>query len=563
MKKLQKNSCLVFLFVLMMLLSCKQKNNQSLTEDIKAINLKKGPVILCGPANKEVGNVKFAISAGGKLEKEFNFATALLHSFEYDEAEKVFAKIIEEEPTCAMAWWGVAMCNFHPLWTAPEEPELKKGLTSLEIAKSIGQKTERESDYIEALTSFYKEWDKVDHRTRCTGYEKAMEALYKKYPDDKEAAIFYALALDASADPADKSFANQKKAGEILNSIYPNESNHPGIIHYIIHTYDYPGLAHLALPAARKYAFIAPSSAHAQHMPSHIFTRLGLWDESIQSNIASTESAKCYAESAGIKGHWDEELHGLDYLVYAYLQKGETKLVREQFDYLKTIKEVYPANFKVAYSFASIPARYVLENKMWKDAASLEIHPASFPWEKFPWQKAIIHFTRCLGAVHTDQLDLAKAEWNELNRLHDELVKQKETYKANRVDIQVKASQAWIQWKEGKNKEALDNMNLAADMEDKTEKHPVTPGEVLPARELLGDMLMQMKEPGKALEMYEASLKKHPNRRNSLYGARMAAEASGKKELAKIYSKQFQDLTGKDISGNPKLISEMITPKND
>ena len=563
MKKLQKNSCLVFLFVLMMLLSCKQKNNQSLTEDIKAINLKKGPVILCGPANKEVGNVKFAISVGGKLEKEFNFATALLHSFEYDEAEKVFAKIIEEEPTCAMAWWGVAMCNFHPLWTAPEEPELKKGLTSLEIAKSIGQKTERESDYIEALTSFYKEWDKVDHRTRCTGYEKAMEALYKKYPDDKEAAIFYALALDASADPADKSFANQKKAGEILNSIYPNESNHPGIIHYIIHTYDYPGLAHLALPAARKYAFIAPSSAHAQHMPSHIFTRLGLWDESIQSNIASTESAKCYAESAGIKGHWDEELHGLDYLVYAYLQKGETKLVREQFDYLKTIKEVYPANFKVAYSFASIPARYVLENKMWKDAASLEIHPASFPWEKFPWQKAIIHFTRCLGAVHTDQLDLAKAEWNELNRLHDELVKQKETYKANRVDIQVKASQAWIQWKEGKNKEALDNMNLAADMEDKTEKHPVTPGEVLPARELLGDMLMQMKEPGKALEMYEASLKKHPNRRNSLYGARMAAEASGKKELAKIYSKQFQDLTGKDISGNPKLISEMITPKND
>ena len=563
MRKLQKSSCLILLFLLMALLSCKQKNNQPLSEDIKAINLKKGPAILCGPADKEVGTVKFAISGGEKIEKDFNFATALLHSFEYDEAEKVFAKIIEEEPTCAMAWWGVAMCNFHPLWTAPEEPELKKGLTSLEIAKSIGQKTERESDYIEALTSFYKEWDKVDHRTRCTGYEKAMEALYKKYPDDKEAAIFYALALDASADPADKSFANQKKAGEILNSIYPNESNHPGIIHYIIHTYDYPGLAHLALPAARKYAFIAPSSAHAQHMPSHIFTRLGLWDESIQSNIASTESAKCYAESAGIKGHWDEELHGLDYLVYAYLQKGETKLVREQFDYLKTIKEVYPANFKVAYSFASIPARYVLENKMWKDAASLEIHPASFPWEKFPWQKAIIHFTRCLGAVHTDQLDLAKAEWNELNRLHDELVKQKETYKANRVDIQVKASQAWIQWKEGKNKEALDNMNLAADMEDKTEKHPVTPGEVLPARELLGDMLMQMKEPGKALEMYEASLKKHPNRRNSLYGARMAAEASGKKELAKIYSKQFQDLTGKDISGNPKLISEMITPKND
>ena len=290
MKKLQKNSCFVFLFFLVLLLSCKQKNNQSLAEDIKAINLKKGPAILCGPNGKEVGNVTFAISGGEKVEKKFNFAAALLHSFEYDEAEKVFAKIIEEEPTCSMAWWGVAMCNFHPLWTAPEEPELKKGLKALEIAGSISQKTERESDYIVALSQFYKEWDKVDHRSRCIRYEKAMEEVYKKYPDDKEAAAFYALALDASADPADQSFANQKKAAEILNDIYQNEPDHPGIIHYIIHTYDYPGLAYLALPAARKYASIAPASAHAQHMPAHIFTRLGSWDESIQSNIASITS---------------------------------------------------------------------------------------------------------------------------------------------------------------------------------------------------------------------------------------------------------------------------------
>ncbi|HKZ67770.1 MAG TPA: hypothetical protein VJ111_15495, partial [Chitinophagaceae bacterium] len=510
----------------MALLSCKQKNNQPLAEDINAINLKRGPAILCGPADKEVGSVMFVISGGEKIAKDFNFATALLHSFEYDEAEKVFAKIIEEEPACAMAYWGVAMSNFHPLWMPPEEPELKKGLKALEIAKSISQKTERESDYIEALSAFYKEWDKVDHRTRGIRYEKAMEAIYKKYPDDKEAAIFYALALDASADPADKSFANQKKAGEILNSIYKDDPDHPGIIHYIIHSYDYPGFAPLALEAARKYASVAPSSAHAQHMPSHIFTRLGFWDEAIQSDIASTESAKCYAESTGIKGHWDEELHSMDYLVYAYLQKGDTMLAKEKLDYLKTIKEVYPANFKVAYSFASIPARYVLENKSWRDAASLQVNTANFSWEKFPWQKAIIHFTRCLGAVHTDQLDLAKTEWNELNRLHDELVKQKATYNANQVDIQLKAAQAWILWKEGKSKEALAKMNLAADMEDKTEKHPVTPGEVLPARELLADMLMEMKDPGKALEMYEASLKKRPNRRNSLYGAWMAARAS-------------------------------------
>src|SRR5687768_7641492 len=439
MRKPQKSSCLSFLFLLMTVLSCKQKNNQPLAEDIKAINLKKGPAILCGPADKEVGTVKFAISGGEKIEKEFNFATALLHSFEYDEAEKAFAKIIEEEPTCAMAYWGVAMSNFHPLWMPPEEPELKKGLKALEIGKSINQKTERESDYIEALSAFYKEWDKVDHRSRCIRYEKAMEAIYKKYPDDKEAAIFYALALDASANPADKSFTNQKKAGEILNSIYKDDPHHPGIIHYIIHSYDYPEFASLALEAARKYASVAPSSAHAQHMPSHIFTRLGFWDEAIQSDIASTESAKCYAESAGIKGHWDEELHSMDYLVYAYLQKGDTKLAKEKLDYLKTIKEVYPANFKVAYSFASIPSRYVLENKMWKDAAALQVNTANFSWEKFPWQKAIIHFTRWLGAVHTDQLALAKAELKELSRLYHELVRQEAADEATHVERHVKA----------------------------------------------------------------------------------------------------------------------------
>ena len=548
------------MFVLGILLSCKQKNNQPLAEDIKAINLKKGPVILCGPADKEVGNVSLPFPTGKNVEKEFNFAAALLHSFEYDEAEKVFAGIIEKEPGCAMAYWGVAMSNFHPLWTAPEEKELIKGSKALAIAGSISKKTERESDYIQALGQFYKEWDKIDHRTRCIRYEKAMEEVYKKYPDDKEAAAFYALSLDASADPTDKTFANQKKAADILNEIYKNEPDHPGIIHYIIHTYDYPGFAHLALPAARKYAAVAPASAHAQHMPSHIFTRLGLWDEAIQSNIASIESARCYAETAGIKGHWDEELHGLDYLVYAYLQKGETKLAKEQLDYLKNIKEVYPANFKVAYSFASIPARYVLENKMWKDAASLEVIPANFSWEKFPWQKAIFHFTRSLGAANSDQLGLAKTEWNELNKLHDELVKQKETYKANQVDIQLKASLAWIQLKEGKNKEALDNMNLSADMEDKTEKHPVTPGEVLPARELLADMLMQMHKPAQALEMYEANLKTRPNRHNSIYGAWAAAEASGKKDVAKTYAKQFHDMTGKDISASSRLISAIKEP---
>src|SRR6266487_3012013 len=557
MKFLKKNRYMILLLFPVVVISCKQKNKLPLAEDINAINLKKGPVILCGPADKEVGTVAFMISGEEKVKKEFNFATALLHSFEYEEAEKAFAKIIKEEPGCAMAYWGVAMCNYHPLWEPPTEPEIKKGAKAIEIARSINQKTKRESDYIEALSGFYKDWDKVDHRTRAIRYEKAMEELYKNYPDDKEAAVFYALALDASADPADKSFTNQKKAGKILNAIYPNEPNHPGIIHYIIHTYDYPELAALALPAARKYASIAPSSAHAQHMPSHIFTRLGLCDECINSNLASVSSAQCYAESAGIKGHWDEELHGMDYLVYAYLQKGENDLAKKQWDYLKTINEVYPVNFKVAYAFAAIPSRYVLENRLWKEAASQELFPANLAWQKFPWQKAITHFTRLLGFVHIGKIDSARAELKNLNTIHDTLMEQKDSYKANQVQIQINTSEAWILFKEGKNIEALTLMNAAADMEDKTEKHPVTPGEVLPARELLADMLMQMNKPDNALEMYESALRKHPNRLNSLYGAGMAAKKSGRKDLADNYFKQLFTITKGNISGRPELTSLM------
>src|SRR5579871_3028255 len=366
-----------------------------------------------------------------------------------------------------------------------------------------------------------------------------MERLYKKYPDDKEAAIFYALVLDGTADPTDKTFANQKKAGAILSGLYPNQPDHPGIVHYIIHTYDYPQLASLALPAARKYASIAPSSAHAQHMPSHIFTRLGLWDECIQSNLVSTASAKCYAENAGIKGHWDEELHGMDYLVYAYLQKGDNDHAKEQYDYLKTIHEVYPVNFKDAYAFAAIPARYFLENKMWKEAAGITLSPVDFPWQKFPWQEAIIHFARLLGSAHINDLNLARAELKDLNIIYDTLTAQKDLYKANQVMIQIKSGEAWILFEEKKMSEALQMMTTAADMEDRTEKSPVTPGEVIPAKELLADMLMQLNKPDEALKAYEADLKNHPNRFNGLYGAAQASERLNNTEKAKHYYQQL------------------------
>jgi hypothetical protein len=534
---------LIFILLPMIVLSCREKNAVPSKAIIKEVNLKRGEAISCGPDDGQFGSVEFETSCGEKVKANFNLAIKLLHSFEYDEAEKVFSQVIDEAPDCAMAYWGVAMSNFHALWTPPSQAEIEKGNKAIEIANSITNKNERESGYINAIAAYYKDWNKTDHLTRCINFEKAMEQLHATYPADKEAAIFYALALVASADPADKTYTNQKKAASILNTLYPGEPNHPGIIHYIIHTYDYPGLAHLALPAAKKYASVAPSSAHALHMPSHIFTRLGLWDEDIRSNLASVSSAQCYAEAAGIKGHWDEELHGLDYLMYAYLQKGDNDNAKKQWEYLKTISEINPANFKVAYAFASIPSRYLLENRLWKEAANLQMAKANFSWEKFPWQKAIIHFTRLLGSVNIGDINKARLELKELNLLHDKLVESKDAYKANQVHIQIKSGEAWIAFKERKKSEALTLMMLAANMEDKTEKHPVTPGEVIPAKELLGDMLLQMNEPRRALEVYDANIKKHPNRFNGIYGAGLSAERSGNIEKAKLYYNQLLKIT--------------------
>jgi hypothetical protein len=581
MKKVfQGMHLLAFSWYLLTLLCCNGKSNVPTNDAITAINLKRGEIISCGPPDQQFGLLEFETSCSPALKKDFNLAVSLLHSFEYDEAEKAFAKIIDAAPECALAYWGVAMSNYHPLWAPPTPPELEKGAKAIAIAQSITPKSKKESAYIDAIALFYKDWNKIDHRTRSIEFEKAMEKIYTNYPNDKEAAIFYALALDATADPADKLFKNQKKAGAILNAMYPGEPNHPGIVHYIIHTYDSPELAELGLSAARKYASVAPSSAHAQHMPSHIFTRLGLWDDCISSNLVAAASAKCYAENTGIKGHWDEELHAMDYLVYAYLQKGNNKLAKEQWDYLKTIKEVNPANFKVAYAFASIPSRYLLENKMWQAAASMEFQQGNFLWENYPWQKAIIHFTRLMGSVNSGNIDPAKAELKKLNSIYDTLVNQKDSYKANQVQIQIKTSEAWILFKEaylsarlparmnrsdgshsggddlvrrGKNNEALQLMRNAATMEDNTQKHSVTPGEVLPARELLADMLLQMNKPVEALEEYEADLKGHSNRFNGLYGAGIAAEKSNNSVKANYYYKKLVEIANTNNSTRPEL----------
>jgi len=542
----------LFVLPVIVILACGENNSTPSKKLIDQLGLKRGNLISCGSADKEFGIVDFEMTCSDTVKNDFNTAIELLHSFEYDESEKLFAKIIDGSPECAMAYWGIAMCNYHPLWEPPTEANLKKGSKAIEIANSLTGKSEKESGYINAVAAYYKNWDKTDPLTRSINFEKAMEQLHKKYPGDKEAAIFYALALDAAANPSDKTYTNQKKAGEILNGLYPSGPNHPGIIHYIIHTYDYPVIANLGLPAARRYAAVAPSSAHALHMPSHIFTRLGLWDDCIQSNIQSVAAARCYAESAGIKGHWDEELHGLDYLVYAYLQKGDNNAAEEQLKYIKTINEVFPVNFKGAYMFAAAPSRIVLENKKWEEAANLQLYPANFPWSKFPWQEAIFHFGRLLGAVHTGALPSAQSELTKLNMLYDTLQKQKNFYNSKQVAIQVKAGEAWISFMNDKKAEALILMKAAADMEDSTSKHPVTPGEVLPARELYADMLLQMKQREDALETYEEVLRKSPGRFNSLYGAGVAAEQSGNIAKAVFYYKQLLTIAN-PASNRPEL----------
>lgn len=551
MKTVLRSLCL-FLSATVLMLCQGQKDVKQLQAQLQDINLSRGEIALCGSG--EFGNVKFSLSCEQRVRTDFNLATSLLHSFEYAEAEKVFAKVIDSDPQCLMAYWGVAMSNFHPLWSPPTKDELIKGSKTISLARQITTDSERETQYVEAVATMFDNWETLDHKSRLQKFLAATEAVYQKYPDDKEAAIFYALALRAAADPADKSYQLQKKAGEILSGLFPNEPNHPGIAHYLIHTYDYPELADMALPAARKYASIASKSAHAQHMPSHIFTRLGLWDEAIQSNISSTEAAKCYAEKLGKEGHWDQELHGIDYLVYAYLQQAQDDKAKEQLDYLKTIDNVFPVSFVDAYTFAAVPVRYALERKDWKQAAAVELYPANFAWDKFPWQKGIHHFGRLIGSARSGNKNAATTELNELKNVHAALLNNKQEYEANQTKIQITAGEGWIKLLEGNKAEAVKSMIAAAEMEDATEKHSVTPGEVAPARELLGDMYMALGDYAKAGDAYRDNLKKRPGRFNSIYGAALAAKKSGDNRQAKIYFQQLLEMTAIAKTSRPELL---------
>ena len=533
-------------------LGCQSK--KSPPPELVDIDLLRGDIALCG--DPDFGELSFSLSCALSSRETFDLAISLLHSFEYAEAEKAFVKVIDADPECTMAYWGVAMSLYHSLWAPPGPKELEKGYKLLQIAETL-PKSKRAAAYLDAMNAFYDNWKTVDHDTRQKLYEKKMESIYLGQEDDSEAAIFYALALRASAEPTDRTYKKQREAGKLLESLFKDQPNHPGIAHYIIHTYDYPEIAELGLSTARRYAEIAPASAHAQHMPSHIFTRLGLWEESITTNINSASSAVCYAEGSGSEGNWAQEIHAMDYLVYAYLQKGDNIKANEHNDYLKSMKKIFPLNdFAVAYAANAIPARIALENKQWEASSKLERPKIEFNWKPFPWEQSILHFARAIGSARSCDIESAERELEIIQALHQDLLAVNSaiaSYQSDQVNVEVKTTQAWIALAKGNSEEAIELMKRAADLESKTTKHPVTPGEVLPANQLLGDMYMELNDPSNAIRAYEADLARHPNRFNSIYGVAYAAKELGDRKKAYNYFEQLVQLAGNAPSDRIEL----------
>jgi hypothetical protein len=501
-----------------------------------------------------LGSARFETSCSRSIQPAFNRAVALLHSFWYEEAEKAFAQIATSEPACGMAHWGVAMSNYHPLWAPPTPAELKRGAEAASKAVSTGAPTAREREYVRAIAAFYADAHKLNHRTRALAYEKAMEQLHRNYPADSEAAIFHALAMLGTAPPQDKQYVKQKEAAAILNDLLASNPNHPGIAHYLIHSMDYPALAQLALPAARSYAKIAPDSPHALHMPSHIFTRLGRWDDSILSNLASAESARRHVQRTKPGAGSFDQLHAMDYLVYAWLQKGQDARAKRVLDDSRQIRTLDLENFAAAFAFAAIPARLTLERRRWSEASALSLHPAEFPWRNFRYAEAMIVFARGLGAARTDNLSAARDQLGQLAAIQREVTGAPGYDWATQVGIEHSSLQAWIAHAENRNEEAVRLMRAAADLEDTTDKHPVTPGAVLPARELLADLLMELKRPAEALIEYQTVLRDSPNRWNALTGAVRAARLKGDEQVARAWHAK---LTALAASADPQRKAEV------
>lgn len=478
---------------------------------------------------EKLGTVHFEITAAADKQKAFDRAVALLHSFEYEEAEAGFRKIVDSDPGCAMALWGIAMCNYHPIWGPTTQADFLRGQAASEKALQVGGKTDREKAYMDAIAAYYKGADR-DFPTRKKAYEGAMAGLHERFPDDMEGTIFYALSILGNAPTTDKTFAKQKQAAALLNAVLPKAPNHPGVAHYLIHSLDYPPLADLALPAARAYAKIAPSAPHAQHMPSHIFTRLGFWEESIQSNLAAAMAARAQMARTHPGATYFEELHAMDYLTYAYLQQGRVDKAQAVLKSMHAVKSVNQETPSAAYSLAAVPARIALERHRWADAAVLATWPDWFSWSKFPWAQALTQTARGIGAARSGDLGTARASLAKLDALRESL-KGAEGYNwADQVEVECREVAGWIAHTERNDAEALAKLTAAADLEDSIDKNPVTPGALLPAREQLADLLLEMKKPAEAVAAYEAVLQVAPGRRNAVAGLVAAKKSLANRE---------------------------------
>jgi len=501
------------------------------------------------------GSIDFPVSCTPAAQKQFGRSVAILHSFGYELAEESFRGTAETDPKCAMAWWGVAMTRYHPIWYPPTPEDLKIGREAVARARAAEAGSQREKDYVEAIDTFYDGSENVDHRTRAARYEKAMETLAAKYPADHEASVFYALALLSTAPPTDKSYANQKKAAEILERVFTDNPNHPGAAHYIIHAFDSPALAPLALNAARSYAKIAPAAPHALHMPSHIFTRLGEWDDSIASNRASAAAALSMSQKLPPSVRHSQQLHAFDYLEYAYLQEARDKDARAVLDETRSIADAEPKDLTAGFAFSAIPARYALERSRLDEAAKLELHPAAFPWKSFPYAEAIVVFARAIGNARLGRAADASRELSKMDEIaRNAVAVSKQGYDwGTQVEILREEASAWIEQASGRPEAALARMRSAAALEDSVDKHPVTPGAIIPARELLGDLLMEQHASSGALAEYEKSLASAPNRFHGIAGAWKAAVLSGDKAKAADYKAKLARLTSRADTVRPEL----------
>jgi len=546
------NKLLIILSIILCFSSCENKKTTSI-QSFTELDLKRGDLLLCGDPN--FGDVSFALSCRYDLRETFNLGLSLMHSFEYAEAEKAFVSVLDQDPECLMAYWGTAMSILnHPLSFKQNSKSLERGEKLLKVAQTLTPNNEREKDYIDAVTVYFNDWQNLDTKTRKLNYESKMEELYNKYPGDVETAVFYSLAVLATADLNDKSYTKQKKSGKILEKLFETNPNHPGIAHYIIHNYDSPELAHLALNTARKYAVIAPASAHAQHMPSHIFTRLGLWNESIKSNIDSANSAVCYAESVNPNANWVSEIHALDYLVYAYLQMGDNVRAQTEMNKMIEIKEVFPSDhFASAYALIAVPSRLAVENKDWQLATELELPKTNLDWNKAPWPKAMLHFSRALGFTNTGNSTAAQKELDILIDLRERLNEAKNSYESGQVTIQIESIRGWIEYSKGNTEKAIEYMKLASKLESETTKAAVTPGEIIPAEELLADLYMLTGKHKEALKSYELNLKGRPFRFNGLYGAAKAAQKLDNNKLAAYYFEKLIKVSEDVNSSRPEL----------